>query len=91
VKGIQVCSNEGSGQALFKGEIIIKMKKIGWGHLKIFSSRTPGPILTTLGTNHFRMKGIQVYPNEGDSPYPRGNNSKRVKIHQFFFLNLLQN
>jgi hypothetical protein len=27
---------------------------------------------------------IQVYSNEGDKPSPRGDNSKRVKIHNFF-------
>jgi hypothetical protein len=31
------------GQVLFKGEIIKKNIKMGWGHLKIFS-RTTGPI-----------------------------------------------
>jgi hypothetical protein len=49
VKGIQVCQIK--GQVLFKGEMI-KNVKIGWGHLKIFFSRTTGPILTRLGTNH---------------------------------------
>jgi hypothetical protein len=41
------------GQVLFKGEIIVKM---GWDHLKI--SRTTGPILTRLGTNHPWVQGI---------------------------------
>jgi hypothetical protein len=44
-------------------------------------SRTTGPILTRLGTNHPWVKGIQVCTKEGDSPSPRGNNSKRVKMH----------
>jgi hypothetical protein len=30
-------------QVLFKGEIDFKNVKIGWGHLKIFFSRTTGP------------------------------------------------
>jgi hypothetical protein len=29
-----------------------KNVKMGWGHLKIFSSRTNGPILIRLSTNH---------------------------------------
>jgi hypothetical protein len=29
-----------NGQFLFKGEIITKMQKMGWCHLKIFFSRT---------------------------------------------------
>jgi hypothetical protein len=32
------------GQILFKGEIITKMQKLGWAHLKILFSRTTGPI-----------------------------------------------
>jgi hypothetical protein len=54
---------------------------LGWGHLKIFSSRTIGPILTRLGTNHPWLMGIQFFSKEGDSPFPRGDNSERVKIH----------
>jgi hypothetical protein len=46
------------GQVLFKGEIITKNVKMGWGHLKIFFSRAIGPILTRLGTNHPWVKGI---------------------------------
>jgi hypothetical protein len=42
----------------FKGEIISNVK-IGCGHLKIFS-RTAGPSLTRLGTNHPWGKGMQV-------------------------------
>jgi hypothetical protein len=38
-----------------------------------FFSRTAGPILTRLGTNHPWVKGIQVCSKEGDS--------KRVEIH----------
>jgi hypothetical protein len=39
------------GQVLFKGNIITKNVKMGRGRLKILS-RTTGPILTRLGTNH---------------------------------------
>jgi hypothetical protein len=52
------------------------------GHLKIFFSRTTGPILTRLGTDHPYVKGIQVWSNEGDNPSTRGNNSKRLKFQK---------
>ena len=42
-------------------------------------------ILTRLGTNHPWVEGIQVCSNEEERPSPRGDNSKRVKIHQHFF------
>jgi hypothetical protein len=48
MKGIQVCSNKGPLQT---GDNH-KNGKMGWGHLKILFSRTTGPILTRLGTNH---------------------------------------
>jgi hypothetical protein len=79
VKGIQVYSNKGPGP-LQRGDNH-KNIKMGWGHLNIFFSRTIGPILTSIGTNHPWVKGIQVCSKEGDSPSPRGDNSKRVKIH----------
>jgi hypothetical protein len=47
VKGIQVCSNKGPGP-LLRGDNH-KNVKMGWGLLKIFFSRTNGPILTRLG------------------------------------------
>jgi hypothetical protein len=45
---------------------------MGWGHLKIFFSRTIGPILTRLGINHpwgrgfkfVQMKGIAYLQGE---------------------------
>jgi hypothetical protein len=46
-----------------------------------FFSRTTGPILTTLGTNHPWGKGILNCWNEEDCLSPKGDNSKRVKIH----------
>jgi hypothetical protein len=54
---------------------------MGWGNLIIFFSRTIGPLLTRLGTDHPYVEGIQVYSNEGDAHSPRGDNSKIVKIH----------
>jgi hypothetical protein len=83
VKGIQVCSNKGP-DPLQRGDHH-KNVKMGWGHLKIFFSRTTGPILTSLGTNHPWRERIQVSLNEGDSPSLRGDNNERVKIHRNFF------
>jgi hypothetical protein len=56
---------------------------MGWDHLKILFSRTTGPILTRLGTNHLWGEGIQVCSNEGDHPSLRGDNSERVKKIEF--------
>jgi hypothetical protein len=58
-----------------------KNVKMGWGHFKIFFSRTIGPILTRLGTNHPWVKGIQVCSKKWDSLSPKGDNSKKVKMH----------
>jgi hypothetical protein len=44
-------------------------------------SRTTGPILTRLGTDHLWGKGFQVCSNEGDCSSPRGDNSESVKLH----------
>jgi hypothetical protein len=79
VKGIQVFSNKGPGP--FQRGNNHKNVKMGLGHLKIFFSRTTGPILTRLGTNHPWVKGIQICSKEGDDPFPKGNESERVKIH----------
>jgi hypothetical protein len=79
VKGIQVCSNEGPG-FLQRGDNH-KNVKMGWGHLKIFFSRSTGQILTGLDTNHPWVKGIQVCSKEGNSSSSRGDNSERVKMH----------
>jgi hypothetical protein len=59
-------SNKGPGP--FLREDHHKNVKMGWGHLKIFFSRTTGPLLTRLGKNHPRGLGIQVCSNEGVSP-----------------------
>ena len=47
----------------------------------VFFSRTTGPILTKLGTMHLWVKGIQIYINEGPSPFPRGDYYEIAKIH----------
>jgi hypothetical protein len=50
------------GQVLFRGEIIVKM---GWGHFKIFFSKTTGPILTRLGTNHPWVGDLRLLKQRG--------------------------
>jgi hypothetical protein len=79
VKGVQVCSNKGPGP-LQRGDNHknVKMRR---SCLKIFFSRTTGPILTRLGTNHPWVNGTQVCSKEGDSPFPRGHNSESVRMH----------
>jgi hypothetical protein len=83
MKGIQVCSNKGPG-CLQRGDNH-KNVKMGWDHLKIFFSRTTGPILTRLSTNHLWRKRIQVSLKEGDRPSSRGDNRERVKIDRKIF------
>jgi hypothetical protein len=78
VKGFQVCSNKGLSP-LQRGDNH-KNVKMEWGHLKIFS-RSTGPILIRIGTNHPWREGIQDCSKEGGCPSPRGNKSERVKIH----------
>jgi hypothetical protein len=82
VKGIQVCSNKGP-DPLQRGDNHKNVKMV-WSHLKIFLSRTIGPILTRFGTNCPLVKGIQICSKEGDSPFPRGDNSERVKYTENF-------
>jgi hypothetical protein len=80
MKGIHVCSNK--RPLPFQRGDNNKNVKIGWGQLKIFFSRTTGPILTRLNTNRrTRGKGVKVCSNEGDRPSPRGDNGERVKVH----------
>ena len=62
-----------------------KNVKIGWGHLKIFFSKTTVPISTRLGTNHPWVMGIQVCLKEGDSPFAKSENALKI------YKNLLQN
>jgi hypothetical protein len=50
VKEIQVCTNK-EPDPLQRGDNH-KNVKMGWGHLKIFFSRTTRPILSRLGTDH---------------------------------------
>jgi hypothetical protein len=57
MKKIQVCSNKGQG-LLQRGDNH-KNEKMGWGHLKIFFSKTTGPIVTRLGTSHLWGRGFK--------------------------------
>ena len=49
--------------------------------LKIFFSRTAGPISNKLGTKHPWVKEIQVCSNEGSHPFPREDNYEIAKMH----------
>ena len=69
VKGIQVCSNEGPSP--FPRGDNYQIAKIHWQILKIYSSRTAGPISTKLGIIHPWVRGIQVCSNEGLRPFLR--------------------
>jgi hypothetical protein len=79
MKGIQVCSNK--SPVPFQTGDNHKNVKMVWGHLKVFISRTTGPILTRLITNCTRGKGIQVCANEWGCPSLRGDNGERTKVH----------
>jgi hypothetical protein len=83
VKGIQVGSNKGRGP-LQRGDNS-KNIKMGWGHLKIFFSRTIATNFNqTWHKSSLEGEGIQMSLKEGDSSSSRGDNSERVKIHRQF-------
>ena len=50
-----------------RGDNYNKIVKIHLVSLKIFSSRTTGPISTKHGTKHPRVKGTQVFTNKDHS------------------------
>jgi hypothetical protein len=54
------------------------------GSFEVLFSRATGPILTRPGTNYPWRERIHVPLKGGDSLSPRGDNSKRVKIHRKF-------
>jgi hypothetical protein len=63
VKGIQVCSK---GPGLLQRGDNHKNVKMGWGHLKIFFSRTTGPILTRLSKKSFLGEGdLNLFKGRG--------------------------
>ena len=69
------------GHAPFQRGDNSEIVNIHWKLLKIFFSRTSGPISTKLGTEHSWVKGIQVCSSQGPCPSPRGDNSKIVKLY----------
>ena len=75
VKGIHVCSNE--WPLPFPRGDNYEIAKINWRNLKIFFSRTTGPISTKLGTTHSLLNGIWFYSKK--------NNLILIKIVMFFF------
>jgi hypothetical protein len=66
MKGIQVYSNKEPGP-LQRGDNH-KNVKMGLGHLKIFFSRTTGPILTRLGTSRPWDEGLKFVQIKGITP-----------------------
>jgi hypothetical protein len=84
MKENQVCSNKGP-DSLQRGDNH-KNVKMGWVHLEflILFSRTTGPILTRLGTNHPWVEEIQVCSSKGDSTSPRGDNSESKNTLKIF-------
>ena len=60
---------------------------INWRLIKIFFSRTTGPVLNKLGTKHIWEQRIQVCSNTKPHHFPSGYNSDIVKI----YWRLLQN
>jgi hypothetical protein len=66
MKGIQVCSSKWPGP-LQRGDNH-KNVKMRWGHLEIFS-RTTGPILIRLGTNHPREEGFKFVQIKKIAPF----------------------
>ena len=75
MKGIQVCSSE--EQCSFPRGDYDKIAKIHWRNLKIFFSRTTGPISTKLGTKHL----LVICTNEDSCPFLTGGNYKIGKRH----------
>jgi hypothetical protein len=82
MKGIQNCTND-DDRPFPRGDNSENVK-IYRKSLKIFFSRTTGPISTKLGRKHPWVKGIQNCTNDDDRPFPRGDNSKNVKNTENF-------
>ena len=62
-------------------EIVVSQSENCKRNLKVFFSKTTGPISTKLGTKHPWLKGTQICSNEGPRPFLRGDNSEIAKIH----------
>jgi hypothetical protein len=54
---------------------------MGWGHLKIFFSRTTGPILTRLSTNHPWVRGFKIVQRKEIAPLQGEIIAKKVTMH----------
>jgi hypothetical protein len=63
MKGNQVCSDKGPDP--FQREDNHKNVKMGWGYLKIYFSRTTGPILTDLAHFILRWRGFKFVQMKG--------------------------
>ena len=82
VKGIQFYSNK--GPCPFPRGDNCEIAKIHWRNLKIFFSRTAGPILTKFGTKHPWVKGIQVFSNEESFNFHKVNNGTFSSLNQHY-------
>ena len=58
-----------------------EMAKIHWRSLEIFYPRTNEPYLIKISTKHSRVKGIQIWSNEGPHPFSRKYDNEIAKIH----------
>jgi hypothetical protein len=63
---------------------------LGLGHIKIFFSRTTGPILTRLNKNFVRGRGFTFALMKGVAHLQGEIIQKELKNTEFFFKNLLQ-
>ena len=91
VMGIQIHKNK--GPCPFPRGHNNKTAKIHWQILKIFFSRTTGPISFKPGSKHPWVKEIKVYSNKGPGPFASADNfirnSKNAlkKLKKLFFQN----
>ena len=70
------------GHAFFPGKIMTKKGEKSIDEiLKIFFSRTTGPISTKLGTKYAWVKGESRGYSKWPCPFPRGDNYEIAKIH----------
>ena len=80
VKRIQIYASKGPSP-IQRGDID-EIAKIHLRNLRIFFSRTIGPILTKLGTKLYRVKEILFCTNEGPCPFPSGDINEIAKTHR---------
>jgi hypothetical protein len=82
MKENQVCSNKGP-DLLQKGDNY-KNVKLRWCDLKIFYRTTACANFYQILQKSSISRGDSSISNERDNPSPRGEYSKRVKIHRRF-------